>query len=139
METQAQQEVWLRGPITGITALLQPAAHALLQAMEEIRKYTDGLNDSLIWEKPAGLASVAFHLQHLAGILDRLFTYAEGRQLSAAQLDYLSKEGVYNEKISLGGLMAGLEQQMEISIGKLSAWKLEELTKPRFVGRKKIE
>jgi hypothetical protein len=30
----------------------------------------------LLWERPANVASVGFHLQHLAGVLDRLFTYA---------------------------------------------------------------
>jgi len=29
-------EVWLRGPLEGIPPLLQPAAHALLQAQEEL-------------------------------------------------------------------------------------------------------
>jgi len=29
-------EVWLRGPLPAVPALLQPVAHALLQAREEI-------------------------------------------------------------------------------------------------------
>ena len=31
-------EVWLRGPLPDVPALLQPAAHALLQAREEINE-----------------------------------------------------------------------------------------------------
>ena len=36
-EENQKYEVWLRGPIAGIPALLQPAAHALLQTSEEIK------------------------------------------------------------------------------------------------------
>ena len=36
---------------------------------------------SLLWTRPAGLASVGFHLQHIAGVIDRLFTYARGEAL----------------------------------------------------------
>ncbi len=31
-----------------------------------------------LWEKPGGVAAPGFHLQHMAGVLDRLFTYAAG-------------------------------------------------------------
>ena len=53
--------------------------------------------------KPAGLASVVFHLQHLSGVLDRLFTYARGEQLSKLQLEYLAGEGksLENESIPI--------------------------------------
>lgn len=138
METQAQQEVWLRGPLPDVPALLQPAAHALLQALEEIKKYTSVLNDSLIWERPAGLASVAFHLQHIAGVLDRLFTYAKGEQLSAAQLAYLSKEGQYDNQLTLEQLTSSLEKQINISIDYLRATDPGALTETRYVGRNKI-
>ncbi|MET0634599.1 MAG: DinB family protein [Chitinophagaceae bacterium] len=138
MQTQAQQEVWLRGPIPAITPLLQPAAHALLQAMEEIRKYTAPLNDKLIWERPAGLASVAFHLQHLVGVLDRLFTYAEENQLNEEQLAYLKNEGVFKDSITLSALMLALEEKISWSVGKLESFPPAILTDTRYVGRNKI-
>jgi uncharacterized damage-inducible protein DinB len=86
-------EVWLRGPIDGIPPLLQPVAHALLQAREEVNNYVSDFPSGKLWEKPAGLASVGFHLMHLTGVLDRLFTYAKGQSLSPAQLKALSIEG----------------------------------------------
>src|SRR5579859_1623038 len=46
-----------------------------------------------LWERPAGVASPGFHLQHLSGVLDRLFTYARGEALSETQLFSLSREG----------------------------------------------
>ncbi|MEO6977178.1 MAG: hypothetical protein ABI113_02335 [Mucilaginibacter sp.] len=92
--TERKPEVWLRGPLAGVPALLQPIAHALLQAGEEINELMAGFPEALLWEKPAGLASPGFHLQHLAGVLNRLFTYAKGGQLNQEQLDALKTEGI---------------------------------------------
>lgn len=86
-------EVWLRGPIANIPALLQPVAHALLQSGEEVEKLMLGFPEEKLWLKPAGVASVGFHLQHLCGVLDRLFTYARGESLTTAQLQALRSEG----------------------------------------------
>src|SRR5207253_992178 len=85
--------VWQRGPVENIPALLQPVAHALLQAKEEVSEIVKGFPDSHLWQKPAGVASVGFHLQHLTGVLDRLFTYARGEALQAEQLKALAEEG----------------------------------------------
>lgn len=93
MNTKALPEVWLRGPIPGVPALLQPVAHALLQAREEVNALMDGFPEARLWDRPAGVASPGFHLQHLAGVLDRLFTYAAGKPLSAEQLAELAGEG----------------------------------------------
>lgn len=83
-----QPEVWLRGPIPDIPALLQPAAQALLQAREDVHKYTKDFPEALLWEKPDGRASVGFHLQHLSGVLDRMLTYARGESLSEKQFAF---------------------------------------------------
>ena len=62
-------EVWLRGPVSGVPSLLQPVAHALLQAREELNAAMHDFPPALLNERPAGVASVGFHLQHLAGVL----------------------------------------------------------------------
>ncbi|HYH14710.1 MAG TPA: DinB family protein, partial [Flavisolibacter sp.] len=74
MSNAKQPEVWLRGQLPGISPFLQPVAHALLQAQEEINELMEVFPDTLLWERPAGVASPGFHLQHLKGVLDRLFT-----------------------------------------------------------------
>src|SRR5690606_20003579 len=112
-------EVWLRGPIEMVPDLLQPVAHALLGANEEIHDFLADFPEELIWERPAELASVAFHLQHIRGVLDRLFSYANGDSISAEQLAYLSSEGVKDENITLSGLLSSLEEQILTSIAKL--------------------
>src|SRR5215510_11932668 len=86
-------EVWLRGPIPGIPELLQPVAHALMQAREEVERMMVDFPEEHLWTRPGGVASPGFHLRHLAGVIDRLFTYARGEQLSAEQLKYLKGEG----------------------------------------------
>ena len=78
-------EAWLRGPVEGVPDLLQPVAHALLQAREEARSLLQNFPAELLWNRPAGLASVGFHLQHVTGVVDRLFTYARGESLSREQ------------------------------------------------------
>ena len=93
MKTPTLPEVWLRGPLPAIPSLLQPVAHALLQAREEVMELMDGFPEELLWERPAGVASPGFHLQHLSGVLDRLFTYARGGGLDKEQLEDLASEG----------------------------------------------
>ncbi|HWJ25388.1 MAG TPA: hypothetical protein VNS32_02540, partial [Flavisolibacter sp.] len=69
-------EHWMRGPVEGVPALLQPTAHAVLQAVDEVEKIMNSFPDEMLWQRPAGVASPGFHLQHLSGVLDRLATYA---------------------------------------------------------------
>src|SRR5215207_11464495 len=100
-QTSNNLEYWLRGPVAGVPSLLQPAAHAILQSQEEVHRGLKNFPDTLIWERPEGVASVAFHLQHMPGVLDRLFTYAAGKQLEQAQLDYMVTEGKENPELHL--------------------------------------
>lgn len=84
--------VWLRGNIADVPATLQPVAHALVQSGQEVEKLMIKFPPDNVWLRPAGVASVGFHLQHLAGVLDRLFTYARGESLTHQQLKALQSE-----------------------------------------------
>jgi uncharacterized damage-inducible protein DinB len=130
-------EVWLRGPLEGIPALLQPVAHALLQAREEINELMADFPEELLWERPGGLASPGFHLQHMAGVLDRLYTYARGKQLGQQQLDYLASEGK-NVYIKVSELLEHFNQQVDIALKQLSETDEAILTEVRGVGRAKV-
>src|SRR6186713_2439991 len=103
-------EVWLRGSLPGINPLLQPIAHALLQAKDEVNKLMIDFPGKLLWEQPAGVASPAFHLQHFSGVLDRLFTYAKGQSLSPEQLQALKKEGVKKDGLTTDALIKRFNQ-----------------------------
>ena len=128
----------MRGPIAGIPPLLQPVAHALLQAQEEIHAILTDFSDSLLWQQPAGVASVGFHLQHISGVLDRLFTYAAGHALSDQQLTYLSLEGKPNDQLSVSQLLSVLDAQLNAAIEQLKAIDEKQLTDARTVGRKQL-
>src|SRR4051812_44442728 len=90
--TNQKTEVWLRGPVDGVPALLQPVAHALLQVVEEIEETMVSFPSNLLWKRPAGLASPGFHLLHMCGVMDRMCTYASGKQLSEEQFNFLRAE-----------------------------------------------
>jgi uncharacterized damage-inducible protein DinB len=133
-----QPEVWLRGALPGFPALVQPVAHALLQAKEEIHNRMDNFPDSLLWKRPAGVASPGFHLKHIAGVLDRLFTYAAGQPLSPTQLDYLKAEEVHEEQDTLTYLLVKLDTQITASLNALQAIDETTLTQFRGVGRQQL-
>jgi uncharacterized damage-inducible protein DinB len=133
----SKPEVWLRGPLDGIPALLQPVAHALLQGREEINELMADFPDALLWERPAGMASPGFHLQHMAGVLDRLYTYAKGEQLDQLQLDYLAIEGK-NDDLKVDQLLENFNKQVDIAIKQLSETDEATLTEVRGVGRVKV-
>lgn len=138
MATDQKGEFWLSGPIAGIIPVLQPAAHAILQAQKEITETVQNFPETLLWQRPAGAASVAFHLQHLAGVLDRLFTYAKGEQLSALQLEALQKEGKDDKNIHPDDLLQQLNSQVSRAIAQLKETKEESVFEIRYVGRKQI-
>ena len=86
------QEYWLSGPIPDVPVLLQPAAHALLQSVREVKAYLEDFPEEKLWENPFGRASVGFHLRHITGVLDRMLTYADSNTLTEEQFDFLKNE-----------------------------------------------
>ena len=131
-------EVWLRGPLTDTPLLLQPIAHALLQAQEEVHEMMANFPLSLLWKRPADIASVAFHLQHLRGVLERLFTYARGESLTAEQLTSLALEGKENADITIEVLLSAFDQQIVYALHQLQGTAESTLTEFRTVGRGKL-
>lgn len=133
----AQPEVWLRGPVEGVPAALQPAAHALLQVKEEIADILADIPDQKLWERPAGVASVGFHLKHIPGVVDRLFTYARGEKLSSDQMRYLSSEAEETGE-SKAELIQVLQDRIDKAIDELRS--IDPVTLPDFrgVGRKQL-
>ncbi|WP_417885878.1 DinB family protein [Zunongwangia sp.] len=131
-------EYWLRGPIPNISPFLQPAAHALLQSRAEIKKYTKDFSEDLLWEKPAGRASVAFHLQHITGVLDRMLTYAKKKSLTEQQFKYLRNEGVYNEEVKIADLINAFIEKVDDALQMFENTSEVILTEKRTVGRKKL-
>lgn len=139
MSTQKLPEVWLRGPVENIPALVQPVAHALLQAREEVNELMKAFPDEVLWIQPAGTASTGFHLQHLKGVLDRLFTYAKGNALSEEQLITLKAEGdAEKTRANTVALVQAFNEQVDKAITELQQINEHTLTEFRGVGRAQL-
>jgi len=133
---QSKPEVWLRGPLEDVPPLLQPVAHALLQAREEVEAMMVDFPQEHLWARPEGVASPGFHLKHLAGVIDRLFTYARGEQLSPDQLKYLKGEG--RPGAALEQLLGAFHNQVDRAISELRTLNEQDLTQARTVGRDRL-
>jgi uncharacterized damage-inducible protein DinB len=138
MEKIPDLEVWQRGPVDGVPALLQPVAHALLQAVEDVDKEMRSFPSGLLWNKPGGVASVGFHLKHMKGVVDRIFTYAKGETLNDVQMQHLRGETVQSDVDSALTLVDDLGKQVAAAIDQLRTTDVNTLTDKRGVGRKQI-
>jgi uncharacterized damage-inducible protein DinB len=132
-------EAWLRGPVAGVPPLLNPAAHALQHAAEDANRALAGLSLGGLWRRPGGAASVGYHVRHLAGALDRLFTYARGESLSDAQRQALARENEPGEppqdSTALG---AELGAAIARALDQLRRTPEETLLESRAVGRQRL-
>ena len=129
-------EFWLRGPLPNVPALLQPAAHALLQARADAETALTGFPDDLLWVRVAGLASVGFHLNHIAGVQDRMLTYARSEPLTDAQFAHLHHEGQPTPGgNTLADLLTRLRTQTDRTLTYLQTVDPSTLPNYRPVGR----
>jgi uncharacterized damage-inducible protein DinB len=81
------------------------------------------------------LASPAFHLQHIAGVLDRMATYAKAESLNLPQLEYLKKEGTGDSELNTEILVERLDRQIAAFLHFVSKIDPNTLSDFRGVGR----
>lgn len=139
MTDAPRPEVWLRGPLEGYHPVVMPAAHSLLQSLEELERVAGALDVHELWQTPGGAASVGFHLQHIAGSTDRLLSYARGQQLTDAQRATLAAEREPGSPPADGAaLLARARDAIERAVALLRVSSLERLAEPREVGRGRL-
>jgi len=132
-------EVWLRGPVEGYPAELQPVIHALLQVREEVARNAADLTPDELWARPGNAGSIGFHLRHIAGATDRLLTYARDESLTPAQLAWLKAEGVPGDPPSAAAEVIEVAQQaIDRALEQVRATDLRTLLDPRGVGRARL-
>jgi uncharacterized damage-inducible protein DinB len=132
-------EVWLRGPLAGVVPSLQPAAHALLQASEDIARVSSGLTVEELWVRPGGAAAAGFHLRHIAGSIDRLLAYARGEQLSEAQRKALVTErDPGTPPADAASLVRMAATAIDSALAQIRATSADAALEPRQVGRAKL-
>ena len=132
-------EVWLRGPVEDIPPVLMPVAHALLQAREDLHEAAASLSTRELWARPAGAASVGFHLRHISGSLDRLFTYARGRPVRDDQLIAMRREGnPCSPPATAEDLLLLADMAIDDAVRALKEVREQELLASRAVGRARL-
>ncbi|CAN5738418.1 hypothetical protein BH23GEM9_BH23GEM9_32060 [soil metagenome] len=155
-------EVWLRGPTPGIPVPLQPVAHAVLQALEDVEALLSDVQtledagglpsgegrgdadrsvgrehaaDDDLWTSPGGAATAGFHVRHMAGSLDRLLTYARGETLSDEQRAALAGETAHTPDATAEELLRLLRDVAGRALDQMRTTRIEELDDHRAVGR----
>jgi hypothetical protein len=134
----ARTEWWQRGPIDGVPAVLQPVAHILLQVRESVGEMIPGLTEDQWNRRPAGVASAAFHVRHIAGVIDRLFTYARGQALSPEQLAAIKLEGGPMAIADVAAALETLSNRVDAAIAELKTVDIATLGDFRGVGRAQL-
>ncbi len=132
----AAPEAWLRGSIEGFDPIVMPIVHALIQAREDFAGLAASVPDAHVWQRPGGAASIGFHARHLAGALDRLFTYARGEALTDAQKATMRAEGEAGAPPApLSDVVKVIDQAIDRALDQLRATRREALFESRTVGR----
>ena len=127
-------EAWLNGPVHGIPSILQPVAHALVQARTDVAEHARGVDASVLWAH-GGAATAGFHLLHAANALDRLFTYARGELLSDAQKDALRGESGDHPELDGAALSSHLNRAIDRALAQLADTEPDTMFEERRVGR----
>lgn len=134
----ANTDWWQRGPIDGIPAVLQPVAHILLQVRESVGDLVGNLTP-LEWNaRPANVASAAFHVRHIAGVVDRLFTYARGDTLSPGQFAAIRSEGGELAATDIASVLDALYTRVDAAVEELRTIDVATLGDFRGVGRAQL-
>jgi uncharacterized damage-inducible protein DinB len=136
MQKSELSEPWLRGTLTEVPAVQRAVMHALELAREDLERWCDGLSDEELHARPGGIASVAFHLRHIARSIDRLLSYAEGKQLSTEQISAMKAE--MDPRGSRNELMAELVVAIAKSGKRIRAFSEQQMQEERHVGKKQL-
>ena len=134
----SKTEWWQRGPVDGVPAMLQPVAHIVLQIGESVHELVASLTESQWNARPSNVASIAFHVRHIIGVMDRLFTYARGESLSEAQFVALRAEGAPLSADDVPRLLEQLDAAIAAAIAELKATDPAILGDFRAVGRAQL-
>jgi uncharacterized damage-inducible protein DinB len=129
-------EPWLRGTLTEVDTVRRGVLHALELAREDVTRWCGELTAEELEARPLGLPSVGFQMRHMVRSLDRLLTYAEGRQLSEEQLASMKSEmeGAGRRE----DLFAEFERGIESAMERVRAIGAASYDEARGVGRKML-
>lgn len=130
-------EPWLRGTLMEVPAVIRAVLHALELAREDAERWCGNLTGLELNRQPLGLPAVAFHLRHICGSVDRLLTYAEGHELSEAQLAELKREAEPAGALPRT-LLTEFGRSMDQAAERIRAFADADLEEARCVGRRQL-
>ncbi len=136
MSEREKPEPWLRGTLTDVPAVFRGVLHALELAKEDVAHWCGSLSDQQLNARPGGIAPVAFHVRHIARSVDRLLTYAEGRQLDAVQLAALKTE--LDPGATRGKLFSEFTEALDNAAARIRALTPVKLDEQRKVGKREL-
>ncbi len=129
-------EPWMRGPIPGIEPLVMPVFFSFQMVREDLAKYTEGLTQEQLWMQQGSIASVGFHLRHIAGSIERLTAYLMNESLTADQLASMKEEAAPGATLS--ELLATVDATLAATEARLRTIDPATIHEPRFIGRKRL-
>jgi uncharacterized damage-inducible protein DinB len=133
-----ENEAWLEGPLEDVLPVLMPAAHALVQAARDVNRSVSDLTPEELLTKPNGAPSVAFHLLHISGSIDRLLTYARSGKLTENQFSALKAESEVGQLNDPKALVPLALRSIEQAISAIRATPEATLFENRVVGRQAL-
>lgn len=111
----------------------------LQHAVDDAAAAVGDLTAEQIWARPGGGASIGFHIRHLTGALDRIFTYARGEALSARQMSTLARESEPGDPpADAVALMSELQAKVDRALDQLRTTNTDTLLDARGVGRRQV-
>lgn len=131
-------EAWLNGKFDEFAPLMMPAAHALAQAIVDLEQVAPDLSVDELNIRLNDAPSVAFHLRHIAGSIDRLLTYARCEDLNETQFDRLKAENDDELNLNTAQLTEKAVAEINNALDTLKNVSLDSLFDERFVGRKRL-
>ena len=131
-------EAWLLGKVKGFSDALMPVVHALVQARREIAALRGEISTRQCRSGPGGAAAIGFHIAHITGSLDRLFTYVRGESLSPDQVNYFHKEKCMGLEHSRDELFSAVLGRIDICLEALREISDRQLLESRAVGREQL-
>jgi hypothetical protein len=129
-------EPWLRGTLEDVPAIIRAVLHALELAREDAERWCGDMTGLELNARPIGLPSAAFQLRHIAGSVDRLLTYAEGRDLSGEQMAELNRETEAGALPHL--LLRELGGSLELASQRIRRFIGADFEAERWVGRRRL-
>lgn len=135
-ERNQAPEPWMSGTLNDVHPVLAALLYSFQHARADLAAWTKDLSAEDLSRSVLGLAPVGFHIRHIAGSVDRLFTYVRGEQLNAAQMSALRDESATG--LSRDELLTLLDDALERAASVVRGLDPNCLGEIREIGRQRI-